>query len=107
MLRPEPSERWVWEYIGPEITAPAVRTMVEENLGPYEQRLLALAAGKVHVYKYAEKQDVNEFKAFHLRNFRKTMKRLHKKWHELEQKAAKAAKHGRQNDSVQEDSVHA
>ncbi|KAH8164145.1 hypothetical protein CIB48_g4094 [Xylaria polymorpha] len=93
MLRPEPSERWVWEYIGPEITAPAVRTMVEENLGPYEQRLLALAAGKVHVYKYAEKQDVNEFKAFHLRNFRKTMKRLHKKWHELEQKAAKAAKH--------------
>lgn len=34
--------RWVWEYIGPENQAPPVTTMIEENLGPYGQRLLAL-----------------------------------------------------------------
>ncbi|KAI0904072.1 hypothetical protein F4823DRAFT_628908 [Ustulina deusta] len=78
MLSQNPSERWVWEYIGPEITAPAVRTMVEENLGPFEQRLLELAAGNVHVYKYAEKKDVKEFKAFHLRRFRKAMRQKKK-----------------------------
>ncbi len=60
--------------------------MVEENLGPFEQRLLELAAGNVHVYKYAEKKDVKEFKAFHLRRFRKAMRRLHRKWH-AEEKA--------------------
>ncbi|KAI1169632.1 hypothetical protein F4777DRAFT_592574 [Nemania sp. FL0916] len=81
MLSQDPSERWVWVYTGPEATAPAVKMMVEENLGPFEQRLLELAAGKVHVYKYAEEQDVNELKAFHLRSFRKMMRRLHKKWH--------------------------
>ncbi|KAI0430373.1 hypothetical protein F5Y09DRAFT_331155 [Xylaria sp. FL1042] len=89
MLSQDPSERWVWEYVGPDITAPAVRTMVEENLGPFEQRLLQLAAGKVHVYKYAEKQDVNEFKALHIRGFRKMMKRLHRQW---ERKAARGAR---------------
>ncbi|KAI0540875.1 hypothetical protein GGR58DRAFT_520988 [Xylaria digitata] len=78
MLSQDPTERWVWEYVGPESTAPVIRTMVEENLGPYEQQLLGLAAGKVHVYKYAETKDVNEFKAYHLWRFRRMMKRLHK-----------------------------
>ncbi|KAI0115850.1 hypothetical protein GGR51DRAFT_555725 [Nemania sp. FL0031] len=90
MLSLDPSERWTWEYSGPETMAPPTRMMVEENLGPFEQRLLELAAGKVHVYKYAENQDVNEFKAFHLRSFRKMMKRLHKKWHSHQKKAKPA-----------------
>ncbi|KAF2965790.1 hypothetical protein GQX73_g7822 [Xylaria multiplex] len=78
MLSQDPTERWVWEYVGPESTAPVIRMMVEEELGPYEQQLLRLAAGKGHVYKYAETRDVNEFKAYHLWSFRMTMKRLHK-----------------------------
>ncbi|KAI1121118.1 hypothetical protein F5Y10DRAFT_288902 [Nemania abortiva] len=90
MLSLDPSERWTWEYVGPESLAPAVRMMVEENLGPFEQRLLELAAGKVHVYKYAEKQDVDEFKAFHQRSFRKMMKRWHKEWHSHHKKAKSA-----------------
>ncbi|GAW24819.1 hypothetical protein ANO14919_144130 [Xylariales sp. No.14919] len=92
ILSQDPSERWVWEYIGPESTAPIIRMMVEENLGPYEQRLLKLTAGKVHVYKYAEKKDVNEFRAYHLRRFRKMMKHLHKmEWH-CERKSARLAR---------------
>ncbi|KAI0406583.1 hypothetical protein F4802DRAFT_595942 [Xylaria palmicola] len=87
---PDASERWVWEYIGPEHAAPAIRVMAEESLGPFEQRLLGLAAGKVHVYQYAEEQDVEEFKAFHLRSFRKAMKLLHKKWHAKHQAAQPA-----------------
>lgn len=45
---PNPPEalRWVWEYDGPEDTAPKVRTMVEENLGPYQRKLLLLNEGK-------------------------------------------------------------
>lgn len=35
--------RWVWNYVGPEESAPDVRTMVEENLGPY-QRLVFLSS---------------------------------------------------------------
>ncbi|KAI1354599.1 hypothetical protein F5Y01DRAFT_311799 [Xylaria sp. FL0043] len=92
MLSQDPSERWVWEYAGPEITAPAIRIMVEENLGPFEQKLLQLAAGKVHVGKYAEKQDVNELKALHLRGFRKMMKRLHRQWWHWERQAARRAR---------------
>lgn len=83
-------ERWVWAYIGSESTAPAIRIMAEEFLGPFELRLLELAAGKVNVCEYAEEQEVNEYKAFHLRSFRKTMQQLHKQWHS-EQKAAKPA----------------
>ncbi|KAI1421416.1 hypothetical protein F5Y12DRAFT_718464 [Xylaria sp. FL1777] len=92
MLSRDPSERWVWEYVGPEITAPIIRTMVEENLGPFEQRLLELAAGKVHVYKYAEKKDVDEFKAFHIRGFIKMMKSLHRSWHSKQKAAIHAHK---------------
>jgi len=79
ILGQDPLERWVWEYVGPEHEAPAVRTMVEENLGQFEQHLLELAAGKVHVCKHAEKLDAKEFKAFHHRRFRKMKRRMHKK----------------------------
>ncbi|KAI1267389.1 hypothetical protein F5Y18DRAFT_416040 [Xylariaceae sp. FL1019] len=65
MLRTDPTERWVWEYIGPEFKAPTIRTMVEENMGPFEKGLLELAAGKVHVCKFAEKQEVSDFQALH------------------------------------------
>ncbi len=45
---PSPPEelRWVWEYDGPEDQAPKVRTLVEENLGPYQRKLLLLNKGK-------------------------------------------------------------
>lgn len=56
--------RWVWEYTGPEAGAPPVRTLVEENIGPWERHLLELSAGKVHVREYADAQDVNRLKAF-------------------------------------------
>lgn len=90
MLSQDPSQRWIWEYIGPESMAPAIRMMAEESLGPFEQRLLELAAGKVNVCEYAEGQEVDEFKAFQLRSFKEMMKRVHKKWHS-EQGAAKPA----------------
>lgn len=38
-----PKSRWVWEYKGPRDKAPKVTTMVEENLGPYQKKLLVLA----------------------------------------------------------------
>ena len=37
---------FIWEYDGPENKAPRVRTMVEENLGPYQRKLLLLNKGK-------------------------------------------------------------
>ncbi|KAI0380921.1 hypothetical protein F5Y04DRAFT_281267 [Hypomontagnella monticulosa] len=55
--------RWVWEYVGPEASAPHVRTLVEETMGPWEKRLLELSAGKVHVCEYASKQEVSKFRA--------------------------------------------
>ncbi|KAI1367782.1 hypothetical protein F5Y08DRAFT_336317 [Xylaria arbuscula] len=92
MLSLDPSERWVWEYVGPEITAPPVRTMVEENLGPFEQRLMHLAAGKVHVCEYAEKQDIDKLKVFELRGFVKMMQRLRRRWHRKEVAATRPAR---------------
>ncbi|KAJ3567161.1 hypothetical protein NPX13_g6866 [Xylaria arbuscula] len=92
MLSLDPSERWVWEYVGPEITAPPVRTMVEENLGPFEQRLMHLAAGKVHVCEYAEKQDIDKLKVFELRGFVKMMQRLRRRWHRKEVAATRQAR---------------
>ncbi|KAJ2995896.1 hypothetical protein NUW58_g1148 [Xylaria curta] len=92
MLSHDLSEPWVWIYVGPEDFAPVSRIMAEETLGPFEKQLLELAAGKVPVYEYAERQHVDEFKAFHLRSFAKTMKRLHRKWHEMEKKAARLAR---------------
>ncbi|KAI1143808.1 hypothetical protein F5Y05DRAFT_418041 [Hypoxylon sp. FL0543] len=55
--------RWVWEYIGPDVGAPYVRTLVEESIGPWERHLLELSAGNVPVYEYAEAQEVSKFKA--------------------------------------------
>ncbi|KAK8056652.1 hypothetical protein PG993_001879 [Apiospora rasikravindrae] len=48
------SPRWVWEYAGTDSSAPMVRTMVEENLGPYEKHLLQISGGKPSVVDYAE-----------------------------------------------------
>ncbi len=42
---PEDEIRWIWRWAGPDEEAPHVRTMVEENLGPYERRLLLLNTG--------------------------------------------------------------
>jgi hypothetical protein len=51
----ERKTRWVWEYIGPQKSAPVFQTMVEDNLGPYEQYLLMISAGEdPHVFEYAE-----------------------------------------------------
>ncbi|KAI0010175.1 hypothetical protein F4779DRAFT_616907 [Xylariaceae sp. FL0662B] len=57
--------RWVWEYIGKEAGAPATRTLVEESMGPFEERLLELSVGKIQVVQYADAQDVSKFKALH------------------------------------------
>jgi hypothetical protein len=48
-------KRWVWEYHGPEgETAPPVRTILEETLGPYERHLLKISGGEPNVYAFAE-----------------------------------------------------
>jgi hypothetical protein len=52
--------RWVWEYDGPEHNAPVVQTMIEENLGPFERKLLLLNKGKGMFHKvidYADAED--------------------------------------------------
>jgi hypothetical protein len=44
---PPPDDlRWVWEYAGPEENEPRDRLLIEENLGPYERKLLLLNKGK-------------------------------------------------------------
>ncbi|ORY69776.1 uncharacterized protein BCR38DRAFT_502653 [Pseudomassariella vexata] len=53
--------RWVWEYIGPEEGAPTIRTMVEENMGPYEKHLLKLSTGKEDVVVFADEEDFSSF----------------------------------------------
>ena len=54
--------RWVWEYCGPEQTAPPAgeygRVLVEETLGPYERYLLRRTAGRPNVFTWAEGQGV-------------------------------------------------
>jgi hypothetical protein len=42
---PEDDLRWVWQWDGSRGDAPHIRTMIEENLGPYERRLLLLNTG--------------------------------------------------------------
>jgi hypothetical protein len=37
--------RWVWEWIGPERSAPRETILLEDNLGPYERRLLLMNTG--------------------------------------------------------------
>lgn len=56
--------RWVWEYIGPDVGAPFVRTLVEESMGPWEKHLLGLSTGQLHICNYAEAQDISKLKAF-------------------------------------------
>lgn len=70
--------RWVWEYVGPDVGAPFVRTLVEENMGPWEKHLLALSTGKLHIYNYANAQDPNKFKAFSGALFTKEPKKSEK-----------------------------
>lgn len=66
--------RWVWEYIGPEVGAPFVRTLVEENMGPWERHLLQLSTGKVHVCDYADAQRVENYKAIVRETLKKSKK---------------------------------
>ena len=50
------SSRWAWEYAGDEKSAPTdinQRTMVEEALGPYEQRFIRMAGGRPNVFDFA------------------------------------------------------
>lgn len=42
---PEDDLRWVWQWNGPREDAPHVQIMIEENLGPFERRLLLLNTG--------------------------------------------------------------
>ncbi|KAI1375010.1 hypothetical protein F4677DRAFT_150802 [Hypoxylon crocopeplum] len=66
--------RWVWEYVGPDVGAPFVRMLMEENMGPWERHLLQLSTGKVHVCEYAEAQSVSTFKALSSEAFAKKPK---------------------------------
>ncbi|KAI0131646.1 hypothetical protein F4776DRAFT_664471 [Hypoxylon sp. NC0597] len=70
--------RWVWEYTGPDVGAPYVRTLVEESIGPWEKHLLALSAGKPQVCEYAEAQDVSKFKAFRKRSCARKSRKANK-----------------------------
>jgi hypothetical protein len=54
--------RWVWEYVGSEQVAPTVRTLVEENMGPFETHLLNISVGKNRqVLHRAEVEDFSRF----------------------------------------------
>ncbi|PQE16052.1 Peptidoglycan binding domain-containing protein [Rutstroemia sp. NJR-2017a WRK4] len=55
--------RWVWEYDGPEHNAPVVQTMIEENLGPYERKLLLLNKGTGMFHKVIDDADEEERRA--------------------------------------------
>lgn len=58
----KPKERWVWEYNGDEKGAPSdtkQRFLVEDTLGPYEQYLLKISAGKPNVFEFAEDREVD------------------------------------------------
>lgn len=46
MPAPETETRWVWDFVGSRESRPNIRTMVEENIGPYERRLLLLSKRK-------------------------------------------------------------
>jgi len=53
--------RWVWEYDGPEEGAPRERIMIEENLGPFQRKLLLLNKGKDMFYKVVGDSDSSNF----------------------------------------------
>ena len=53
----EETERWVWEYVGDEKSAPQnveQRRMVEEPLGPYERYYLEVSGGSPNVFDFAK-----------------------------------------------------
>lgn len=54
--------RWVWEYVGNDANPPYEKTMIEENMGPFERHLLNLSRGKVPIHRYA-KHNPAELKA--------------------------------------------
>lgn len=51
---PEDDLRYVWQWIGPRENAPHIRTMIEENLGPYERRLLLLNTGMYDLLSFCQ-----------------------------------------------------
>lgn len=57
-----PKPRWVWEYAGPESGAPTTRTMVEENMGPFEKHLQKISIGKDR--KVLDTADQEKFSKF-------------------------------------------
>ena len=57
---PPAEMRWVWEYDGPEGRAPRVTTMVEDNLGPYQRKLLLLNKGKGIFSKVAGSSEASD-----------------------------------------------
>jgi hypothetical protein len=50
--------RWVWQWVGPRRNAPPIRTMIEENLGPYERQLLSLNNGMCKLSFLGSKNDM-------------------------------------------------
>ncbi|KAI1502663.1 hypothetical protein F5X99DRAFT_407739 [Biscogniauxia marginata] len=83
---PLEEQRWVWEYVGPDIGAPNTKTIVEESMGPFERHLLQLSGGNMEVYEYAESQDPKKFKA--LEHKALTKLKRHEKKHK--EKSAKS-----------------
>ncbi len=55
---PEDDLRWVWQWDGPREDAPHIRTMIEENLGPYERRLLLLNTGMYESVISSERNEI-------------------------------------------------
>ncbi|KAK6601654.1 hypothetical protein H4I96_06995 [Botrytis cinerea] len=55
--------RWVWEYDGPEKNAPVIQTIIEENLGPYERKLLLLNKGKGMFHKVIDVANADDRRA--------------------------------------------
>lgn len=55
--------RWVWEYDGPEKNAPVIQTIIEENLGPYERKLLLLNKGKGMFHKVVDEANADDRRA--------------------------------------------
>ncbi|KAI0602991.1 hypothetical protein F4775DRAFT_587524 [Biscogniauxia sp. FL1348] len=100
----EPSDglRWVWEYVGPENGAPIVKTIVEENMGPFEKHLLQLAAGKVQVFEYAENQDPTNFRALQHKVLKK-LKRSEKQQKKETKQKHEHKKHGHQHRETDRD----
>ncbi|KAI1098074.1 hypothetical protein F4804DRAFT_350818 [Jackrogersella minutella] len=75
---PPGGQRWVWEYIGPDMNAPYDRKLVEETLGPWENHLLALSTNKGQVRHYAEVHELSKLKVFNTRKHERRSKKSKK-----------------------------